>query len=488
MYISQAVAIPVMKNDLREHVRSIVRFRWVPALFMMVGASGIAGLAVGLSTPVRHSGSERGANSNLNYNDHSESASAEKRADRDAAANPGPDPYESYQTAMETLQKSYYGDRVDDARTRVLTYEAVKGLLGSLNDQFSSYLDPPEWQQLVTMTEGRFGGIGALMEQSDGTIRIARPMEGGPAEKAGLLAKDILVSIDGHPVRDKNLDDLAQWLEGEPQTTVTLEILRGAVPMTVAVTRENIEPHVVSHWLEDRSSKIGHIVLTEFNRKSVSQIDAAYSDLERQGMRALVLDLRFNPGGLLDAAVDVASIFIPENSKPELRNNVVIIHHGDGEEEGLTLEPQPKLHHRVPIAVLVNGGSASAAEIVTGAIRDYNVGVIVGERTFGKGKVQTLFEMNHGHDGGIRLTTSIYYPPKRYDINFQHDDDGNRIAGTGGIVPDLIVPPSPNWHEDFEDKVNDNQLRAAVDYLRARLAGRTAGEATRIALKLPGEH
>ncbi len=278
------------------------------------------------------------------------------------------------------------------------------------------------------------------------------------------------------------LDDLGQWLEGDIQTSVTLEVQRGAQRLKFPVVRENIEPPVVEHWMEDSAAGIGHIVLTEFNRKSVSQIDAAYADLEAHGLRALVLDLRFNPGGLLDTAVDVASIFIPANSKPALHNNVVIIHHGDGEEEGLTLEPQKKSHRQVPLAVLVNEGSASAAEIVTGAIRDYEAGEIIGERTFGKGKVQTLFEMNHGRDGGIRLTTSIYYPPKRYDINFQQDDDGHRIAGTGGIVPDLVVPASTNWHGDFEDKANDNQLKTAVEFLRARLAGRSNGEATRIAL------
>jgi carboxyl-terminal processing protease len=380
------------------------------------------------------------------------------------------------------LQSHYYGKPIDEAKTRTLTYEAVKGLLASLNDQFSSYLDASQWQQLVTMTEGRFGGIGALMEQSADGIRISRPAAGGPAEKAGLRAGDVLVSIDGHPVKGQALDDLGQWLEGDLQTTVTLEVLRGSQRLTVPVVRENIEPPVVEHWMEDNGAGIGHIVLTEFNRKSASQIDAAYSDLETHGLRALVLDLRFNPGGLLDSAVDVASIFIPEDSKPPLRNNVVIIHHGDGEEEGLTLEPQKKPHRKVPLAVLVNGASASAAEIVTGAIKDYETGIIIGERTFGKGKVQTLFEMNHGRDGGIRLTTSIYYPPNGHDINFQHDDEGNRVAGTGGIIPDLLVPAATTWQGDFDDKANDNQLKAAVDYLKARLAGRTAIEATRIAL------
>ena len=442
-----------------------------PVVFMIVGVSVIVGLASGLSKPV----SGRHKTHSVSPTEQADSTYTVRRSDHDLAASGGPDPYECYQTAMAALQEKYYGQTIDDARTRTLTFEAVKGMLGCLNDQFSSYLDAVQWQQLVTMTEGRFGGIGAMMEQTAKGIEITRLAAKGPADKAGLRTGDILVSIDEHPVKGHMLDDLGQWLEGDLETRVALQILRGAQGFTIPVVRENIEPPVVEHWMEDSADGIGHIVLTEFNRKSVSQIDAAYSDLEAHGLRALVLDLRFNPGGLLDTAVDVASIFIPVNSKPMLHNNVVIIHHGDGEEEGLTLEPQKNPHRGVPLAVLVNGGSASAAEIVTGAIRDYEAGVIIGERTFGKGKVQTLFEMNHGRDGGIRLTTSIYYPPNRYDINFQQDDEGNRIAGTGGIVPDLTVPACTKWHGDFDYKANDNQLKTAVDYLKARLAGQNGG-------------
>jgi carboxyl-terminal processing protease len=443
---------------------------------MAVGASIVAGIAAGLSNYASGEGTAQSLSNRI------DSVISARHPDHKIDVKPGPDPYICYQTVMSVLRRSYYGQQIDAKRTRAITYEAIKGMLASLNDQFSGYLDAAQWHELVTMTEGRFGGIGALLEQSGETIRISRPAAGGAADKAGLHAGDVLISIDGNPVKGHALDDLGQWLEGDLQTAVNLEIMRGATRMTVRVVRENIEPPIVEAWMEDNSSGIGHIVLTEFNRKSVSQIDTAYSDLEKRGLRGLVLDLRFNPGGLLDAAVDVASIFIPQNLKPQLRNNVVIMRNGDGEEEGLTLEPPKTSHRKVPLVVLVNGSSASAAEIVTGAVRDYGTGVIIGERTFGKGKVQTLFEMNHGRDGGIRLTTSIYYPPKRYDINFLLDEEGNRVADTGGIVPDLVVPASANWHGDFDDKVNDNQLKAAVGYLKARLAGSTAVEATRIAL------
>jgi carboxyl-terminal processing protease len=386
-------------------------------------------------------------------------------------------PADVWDSALQTLRTDYYPSEINAERTRMLTYEAIRGMMYSLRDPFSSYLDPTEWNNLVTMTEGQFGGIGALMEQMRGGIRIARPFAGGPAERAGLKAGDLLVAIDGQDIRGATLDGLGNWLEGKQGTEVRLGVMRAGKQMTFTVVRANIEPPVVEKWMEDASAGIGHIVLTEFNRKSASQIEAAYRDLEKRGMRALVLDLRFNPGGLLDAAVDVASQFVPENTDRALNNNVVIIRHSDGEQEGLPLQPNQLLGHRIPMAVLVNGSSASAAEIVTGALHDYGVAEIIGERTFGKGKVQTLFEMNHGKDGGIRLTTSLYFPPRGYDINYKHDEDGHRIPDTGGIVPDIKVETPQSWSTNLEDRKNDRQLACAVEFLRRRLEGRSAAQA-----------
>ena len=397
-------------------------------------------------------------------------------------------PVEVWESALQVLRTDYYPAEIDGARTRALTYQAIRGMMSSLRDPFSSYLDPAEWSRLVTMTEGQFGGIGALMERTKEGIRVARPLSGGPAERAGIKAGDILVAIDGQETKDRSLEDLGKWVEGQEGTSVQLSVQRQGKRYNYMVTRANIEPPVVEQWMEDSLAGIGHIVLTEFNRKSASQIETAYRELEKKGMKALVLDLRFNPGGLLDAAVDVASQFVPENTVRGLNNNVVIIRHSDGEEEGLPLQPGQLLGHRMPLVVLVNGSSASAAEIVTGALRDYGVAEIIGERTFGKGKVQTLFEMNHGRDGGIRLTTSLYYPPRGYDINYKHDDQGNRIPDTGGIVPDIKVNASDSWSSDFEDRKNDRQLACAVEFLRRRLAGKTPAEAANEAvssLQLP---
>lgn len=453
--------------------------RWavIPAVLLAVCASGMIGFTNGLLSPgVRTH--ELGPSAQSVGGEGPEVSGGTESGE---AAVQGADPLDAYAMSLDLLQRRYYGARIDSHRARTLTYEAIRGMLGSLRDQFTSYLDPGEWQQMETMTEGDFGGVGAFMLQAGDKIKIDRPMPGGPADKAGVKPNDILVSIDGKAVRGRNVDDLFDLLQGAPNTVVRLGILRGKQTLVLPVTRAVIEPVIVQHWMEDNRAKIGHIVLTEFNRKSITQMNAAFADLERQGVRALVFDLRFNPGGLLDAAQDVASVFIPENSKPELHNNVVIIHHGDGEEEGLPLEPEQHKHGQLPLVVLVNGSSASASEIVTGAIRDYGVGTIIGERTFGKGKVQTLFEMSHGRDGGLRLTTSLYYPPKHYDINFEHDDDGNRIPGTGGIVPDIVVPESTQWKEDFEDKANDNQLQTALIFLRARLEKKSMAEATQLA-------
>ena len=384
---------------------------------------------------------------------------------------------DSYVDAIRLIQDRSYSDDLrtgKNERTRALTYEAIKGMLASLKDPYSYYLDSMDWKQMITMTDGQFGGIGVVMEKdrSANTIRITRPVAGGPAERAGIRSRDVVLTIDHHSVAGKTLDDLAPWVEGDVGTAVDIEILRDGIRHSYKLLRADIEPPVVQSWMEDASAHICRIVLTEFNRKSAGQIYAAYATLERQGVKALVLDLRFNPGGLLDAAVDVASIFVPLNANPSLNNNVVIIHYGDGEEEGMKLHAPISRHRSCPLVVLVNGHTASAAEVVTGCIKDYRVGTIMGERTYGKGKVQTLFEMNHGSDGGIRLTTSLYYPPAHYDINYKHDDAGHRISGTGGIVPNIAVPSSPAWTEQFEDRRNDAQLSAALGYLRNQL-GRT---------------
>jgi carboxyl-terminal processing protease len=246
----------------------------------------------------------------------------------------------------------------------------------------------------------------------------------------------------------------------------------------VSIARARVEPPVVKYWMEDTHNKIGHILLKEFNKRSVDQINHAFTQLQAQGVRALIFDLRFNPGGLLDSAIDVASIFVPENQQPDLHNVVLFMREGSGSEQKRLLSPvETPFTRRMPVALLVNDNSASASEIVAGALKDYGIATLIGDRTYGKGRVQTLIPLQD--NSALRLTTQLYFPPRHKDLNFKRDEDGNRIPGTGGILPDIEVKQSPKWHmEDWNDKVNDTQLRASLDFLRARLNGETIAQAT----------
>jgi carboxyl-terminal processing protease len=390
------------------------------------------------------------------------------------------DPVADYKQAVALLSTNYYGPALDNRKTRQLTYEAIRGMLTSLRDQFTTFLDPAEWSQMQALTKGDFEGIGAYLDQkSSGFVRIVRPIPTSSAEKAGLQAGDQIIAVNGSSVRGKEMNDVINLIKGPLGTKIRLGILRGSRTLAVTVTRTHVEPPVVQHWMEDSQARIGHIVLSEFNERSMEQLNSAFRDLERQKMKALVFDMRSNPGGLLDTAVSVASIFVPVDG-PEaalLKKNAVILREGGGQEKGMKLRPYEHSHGQLPLVVLVNGNSASASEIVTGAIKDYGVGTIIGERTYGKGRVQTLIPMDD--HSALRLTTQLYYPPRHADINFRRDETGMRIAGTGGIAPDIEVKQPALWREEnFRDKTNDLQLQTALCFLRARLQKKTVAEAS----------
>lgn len=388
-------------------------------------------------------------------------------------------PVEDYSDALALLRKNYYGTPLDARKRQQLTYEAIRGMLFSLRDQFTSFLDPDEWMQMEATTKGDFEGIGAMLSQEGPETRVVEPIETGPAEKAGIHTDDIIARVDGLPVLGKDLNDVVRLIKGKEGTKVRLGIVRDRKPLEFVITRSRVEPPIVKFWMEDSQAKIGHILLKEFNEKSLDQMNRAFESLQSQGMRALIFDLRYNPGGLLETAIDVASVFVPQqNEKPELKNVAVYIKEGNGHEVGRTLRDVDSAYtHPVPLVLLVNDNSASASEIVSGAIKDYGIGTLIGTRTFGKGRVQTLFPLKDG--SALRLTTALYYPPKHYDINFKRNEDGERIPGTGGVLPDIEVNQSPKWKtEDFKDKADDTQLQAALGFLRAKLNGVATAQAT----------
>ncbi len=304
------------------------------------------------------------------------------------------DPVEDYRTALELLQKNYYGANIDKKKQHQLTYEAIRGMVGSLKDQFSSFLDPDDWAQMQATTEGDFEGIGTILAQDGAAVRIVEVVEGSPAEKLGVHADDVVIRVDGINMTGQDMNEVVRHIKGKRGTKMRLTVARGKQTLDFTLARSLVEPIVVKYWMEDNQAKVGRILLKEFNKKSVDQMNKAFDALQAQGMRALILDLRYNPGGLLDSAIDIASVFIPENKNADLHNVIVWMREGSGGEQKRLLGPVDTTYTRkVPLAVLVNGGSASASEIVSGAIKDYGIATLIGERTYGKGRVQTLIPL-----------------------------------------------------------------------------------------------
>jgi len=277
----------------------------VPAVVGLVSASVIVGYAGGDLWP----GSAHGRGGHRIqaawFSPQNSGATTDDSASAQAA-----DPLENYKTALGLLKKEYYGPPIDPKKTQQLTYEAIRGMLDSLKDQFTSFLDPEDWSQMQATTRGDFEGIGALLQQDGAMVKVVKPIETSPAEHVGIKANDIIVRVDGKSVIGKNLNDVVGMIKGKSGTTVRLGIVRNKKPLEFTIRRALVEPPVVKYAMEDPQAKIGRIQLSDFNEKSIAQMEKAFTDLDHQGMRALIFDLRGNPGGLLNVAIDVASVFI----------------------------------------------------------------------------------------------------------------------------------------------------------------------------------
>ncbi len=321
---------------------------------------------------------------------------------------------------IDSVRRNY----VEPSKTgyRDLSYGALRGMLGSL-DEHCEFMDPDTFKSMQDDTAGQFGGIGVIVSLRDGVLTVVSPMEDSPGWKAGLLSGDQIIEIEGQPTENMPLTEAVKLMRGEPGTKVKIRYFRpgSGAPTTVEIERSiiNIPSVKDAHILSDG---IGYLRLVQFDEKTVPELDEAIRKLEGQGLRGLVLDLRNNPGGLLEGAVEVSSRFLP-------RGSLVVYTQGRDPRLRQTFMVRPGARPRAwPVAVLVNGGSASAAEIVAGALQDHGRGVLVGERTFGKGSVQTILPLEDG--SALRLTTARYYTPK------------DRMIHDQGIEPDIYVPVS----------------------------------------------
>ncbi len=325
--------------------------------------------------------------------------------------------YEELRTFTEVLtmiKKNY----VDEVKTKDLVTGAIKGMLQSL-DPHSGYMTPDAFKELQVETKGEFGGLGIQIGIKDGLITVIAPIEDTPAYRIGIKAGDKILKISGESTKNMGLTDAVSKMRGPKGTPITLLIFREGwkEPKDFTIVRDIIRiKSVKSKALGDG---IGYIRLTQFQESTSNDLSSALEKLKKEGITSLILDLRNNPGGLLNSAVEVSEQFLPA------KKLVVYIKSRNGEKTEYYTERETKYYADIPMVVLVNQGSASASEIVAGAVKDWNRAVIIGVQTFGKGSVQSLIPLADG--SGLRLTTAKYYTPK-----------GISIQGVG-ITPDIVV-------------------------------------------------
>ncbi len=322
-----------------------------------------------------------------------------------------------------------------------MTAGALDGLLKSLGDRYAAYFDPKAYHAFQEETAGQFFGIGVNISVKDGHAMILAPIKGTPADKAGIKAGDEIVSIDGVVKTPWTSEDVVSRVRGPAGTKVTLKIKRAGAKdlLTFTITRAKIEtPNVMSEMV---GSDVGYMRLLTFNQQAADEVGGAVKELDAKGAKGYVLDLRENPGGLLTVGVDVASVFI--------KSGVVVRVDERDKPEEVQYTSGGYLTGK-PLVVLVNQDSASAAEILAGALQDYGRATLVGEKTFGKGSVQTVRTLSNG--GALKFTIAHYLTPKRRAI------DGV------GLVPDLVVKMDPSKQVDHK---TDTQFQAAVARVRS---------------------
>ena len=333
------------------------------------------------------------------------------------------------------LEERYYYD-LPDEQTRV--YGAIDGLIGTLDDPHTAFVPPDVARILREDDTGMFEGIGAYVDQApDGGVYIIRVFEDGPAEAAGLHANDVIIAVDGQDVTEKTLNESLLLIRGPAGSSVQLTVIREGVeePLTFTLMRARLEiPTIESRMLEDN---IGYVALFEFNTRASERLEDAVKDLLDQGAQSIILDLRNNPGGFLNESILVADLFLPKGT--------VVIQRDVEDFETVHQSRNGQLAEDVPLVVLVNEASASASEIVAGAIQDRDRGTLIGTTTFGKGSVQLQYDLSDGSQ--LRVTYANWFTPNDRSIQGE------------GITPDIVVQ---NPEEPSQD---DAQLDRAIQFL-----------------------
>jgi carboxyl-terminal processing protease len=354
-------------------------------------------------------------------------------------SNEDEETFQLFWEVWDLVQRHFYGELPD---MQELTYAAIRGMLSTLGDDYTAFIEPSVAAIISEDATGEFEGIGAFVGMDEeGMVEIVEPFDGGPAEQAGIRAGDRVLEVDGVSIVGVTLYEAIGLIRGPEGTEVTLLIEREGVaePFEVTVTRARLEIAITQ--VEMRDDSIGYIRLYDFSATASERMVEGLEELLAQDPQAIIFDLRGNPGGWLDQAVDVADLFLDDGA-------ILIERWSDGREKSFEAHPGD-VGEDVPLVVLVDGGSASAAEIVAGALQDRERAVLIGEPTFGKGSVQRPFTLSDGSE--LRVTAALWFTPNDRAI---HGD---------GLAPDIEVP----WPEEGVEPGVDPQLERAVEYILA---------------------
>lgn len=343
---------------------------------------------------------------------------AEREATKQTAS---PLPLDELRTFSEVFGK-IKADYVEEVDDKTLLENAIRGMLSGL-DPHSAYLDKDEFKDLQAGTTGEFGGLGIEVSMEDGFVKVVSPIDDTPAQRAGVMAGDLIIRLDDTPVKGMTLTDAVKIMRGKPGTKIVLTIVREGEekPLEIPIIRDVIKVKSVKSKM--LTNGFGYVRITSFQTKTGAQVRKAVSDLKKENggaLHGMVLDLRNNPGGVLQAAVSVSDAF--------LRKGKIVYTEGRAADAELEFNATPDdILNSAPLVVLVNGGSASASEIVAGALQDHKRAILMGTPTFGKGSVQTIFPMTN--NTAVKITTARYYTPSGRSIQAE------------GIVPDIQVEP-----------------------------------------------
>ncbi len=377
---------------------------------------------------------------------------AEKQAPAEAL------PLKDLQTFVEILNR-VKSDYVEPVKDETLLENAVRGMLAGL-DPHSSYLDKAEYKDLNASTTGKFGGLGIEVQLSNGLVKVVSPIDDTPAAKAGVKAGDLIVKIDDTPVKGLTLQDAVTKMRGDPGTKIVLTLVRESQPAPLVLELKRDYIKVASVRGRSIEPGFGYVRISQFTATTGKNLSEELAKLKKEGeLKGLVLDLRNNPGGLLTAAVDVSDEFLNKGAIVSIKGRDADSTRAFDASVGDALDGKP-------LVVLVNGGSASAAEIVAGALQDQKRGVLIGSKTFGKGSVQTILPLNN--DSAIKITTARYYTPSGRSIQAE------------GIVPDVTIQPlkiSKLDPSELGEGVHEADLKGRLDNPNAKADDKAADKA-----------